>query len=231
MAKREKNPRFITPTGTALFPAFFEPDYGTDDYPKPEGQYKVNLKLTEDDAQALIDKLDPHYKEAIKKAEAEFKKLKPATRKKLKEITINPLFDEVFDDEENETGEKIFKFKRKASGETKNGKQWKAKIGIYDAKAKPITKALNVSTGSEVKVSFEARPYFIPANGACGLSLSLLGVQIIELVEAGVESAEALGFGAEEGGFAYTEANTEGFDEEDQGYESSEEGADDDPDF
>lgn len=231
MAKK-KFPRFVTPAGIAIYPSLTNPDYGTDDFPKPDGEFKVNLKLTADDAAVLIEKLQPMHDQAVKDAKEEFKKLKPATKKKLGKVSVNPLFEDVFDEDENETGEKVFKFKRKYSGTTKQGKEWKARIGIFDTKLKALPKGTDIWGGSELKVSFEARPYFIPGSGACGVSLSLLGVQVIDLVGPGQQSAESLGFGEEEGFESEeTKDNDSGFEKED-GYDGDEDGdGDEDPDF
>jgi hypothetical protein len=42
-----------TPKGTAKWPKLSEPDYGTKDYPKPDGEYSVKLVFDETDPKFL----------------------------------------------------------------------------------------------------------------------------------------------------------------------------------
>jgi hypothetical protein len=81
----------------------------------------------------------------------------------------------------------------------KDNKPWNRKIALFDAKGKPILKIESVWGGSEVKVSYEASPYFIPGTGAAGLKLRLNAVQILKLVSGGNRDAGAYGFGEEDG--------------------------------
>lgn len=221
MADKERKslPKFTSPKGPFKFPKIKEPDYGTKDYPKPEGEYstKLVLKAASPEAKSFIKSLTPAYEEALAAAREEFKALKPETRKKLKEITVNPLFTELLDKEtEQPTGEIEFKFSMKASGEYKKGpkagQRWTRKPDVFDAKGNRIPKCPDVWGGTIGRVSFEASPYFIPATGAAGLSLKLTGIQIVELVSGGSKSAKDHGFEADEDGYEYTpenETNTE----------------------
>lgn len=77
--------------------------------------------------------------------------------------------------------------------------------------------------GSEGKYSLEISTfedglpgYFVPSSGACGLSLRLLGVQLLTLVQGG---SDDLGFGEEDGGY-------EGSDEDMQSDESADSSSD-----
>jgi hypothetical protein len=108
------------------------------------------------------------------------------------------------DDEGNETGEVAFTFKRKASGvNKKTGKPWVAKVPLYDAAGKPVDRTkVQVWGGSEIKVAFELNPFYTDLVGA-GVSLRLVGVQIIKLVSGGERTAESMGFSAEDG-YTYT---------------------------
>lgn len=198
--KKPKNPEFVSPRGTFRYPKLNEPDYGTENFPKPDGEYSVRLILTEADAQPLVDQLQPHLDAAVEEAQAKFKELPVATRKKLKEVTVNDLYQIEYDPETEEaTGNVIFKFAMKASGKTKDGKEWSRKPAIFDSKGKRLAKPEPIWGGTEGKVAFEVRPYFIAGTGAAGLKLGLNAVQIIELVSGGGRDAEGYGFGAEDG--------------------------------
>ena len=206
MSERKKLPRFTTPAGVFRYPKLTEPDYGTSEHPKPDGEYSVQLLFRADspEAQQLLQQLTPHYEAAMEEAKKAFDNLPVGTRKKLKEVTKNPLFLTIYDREtEEETGEIAFKFAMKASGEyrkgPKAGQKWSRAPLIFDARGRRIQNPPAIWGGTVGKVAFEAAPYFIPGTGAAGLSLKLIGVQILDLVSGGERSAESLGFTPEEG--------------------------------
>ncbi|QDB70997.1 single-stranded DNA-binding protein [Bordetella phage vB_BbrP_BB8] len=211
--KKPKNPEFTSPRGTFVYPKLNEPDYGTDEFPKPDGEYSVRLRMTEAEAEPLLEKLQPLLEAAYEEGRAKFAELPVATRKKLKDITENELFQVEYDKETEEpTGNVLFKFAMKASGKSKKtGKEWSRKPVIFDAKGNKMTKAPAIWGGTVGKVSFEARPYFIVGSGAAGLKLGLNAAQVIDLVSGGGRDAEGYGFG-EEDGYEYddTDAADEG---------------------
>eukprot|EP01037_Dinobryon_pediforme_P022146 gene22146-23205_t len=208
-----------TPRVIFRFPKLNDPDYGNGKFPKPDGEYSIQaiMKAADPVTKAFIAKLQPLYDEAVANGEAEFKKLKVETRKKLKSAQINPLFGTLYDTETEEpTGEIYFKFAMKASGIAKKEKEkaaeegrapkkWFKKPALFDAKGLPIPKdALpDIWGGTLGKVSYsvEEGGYFIPGTGAVGLKLSLEGAQIIELSSGGARTAASHGFGEEDGGF------------------------------
>ncbi len=203
MAEKKKRISMTTPKGVFVFPKLTKPDYGNAEYPKPDGEYSVNLSMQADDkaTQAFLKALQQHYDEAIAEAEKEFKGLKVETRKKLGEVKTNPLYTTVYDQETEEpTGEIRFKFTMKASGTRRaDESKWSAKPAIFDAKGRPMVKVPDIWSGTEGKVSFSPSAYFIPGTGAAGLKLNLNAAQIIDLVANGTRSATSYGFGAEEG--------------------------------
>lgn len=220
MAK-EKRQKFITPAGTFKFPALTKPDFGNEKFPQPNGVYKVVLILSRAEAQVLIDKLQPLYDEAVEKGQEEFGKLKVETRKKLKSITENPLFSEVYDKETEEpTGDVEFSFKMVASGTNKKGEAWSRKPDLFDAKGKPLKGDVAIWGGTKGKVCFTTNAYFIPATGAVGLSLKLEAAQVIELVSSGSRSASSYGFGEEEG-YEFEESDAAPFSDESGSTDSS----------
>lgn len=217
MAQYKKNPAFVSPKGTFKYPRLNEPDYGNDKFPKPNGEYSVQLVMKVDEAQELVAKLQPLYDEAMLEAETKFKELKVEQRKKLGEVTKNDLFSTIYDEETEEpTGEVSFKFKMTASGiAKKTNKQWSRQPTIFDAKGAPMKNAPSIWGGTTGKVAFEVVPYFVAGTGAAGLSLRLNAVQIIDLVSGGGRSAGAHGFG-EEDGYTHEEpdADSSGFSNE-----------------
>jgi hypothetical protein len=92
----------------------------------------------------------------------------------------------------------------------KEGQKWTAKPHIFDAKGTRLVNPPSIWGGTTGRLSFEMRPYFIPGTGAAGLSLRLIGAQIIDLVSGGARSAKDLGFGEVEGGYEYAEQESEG---------------------
>jgi len=204
--KKAKLPQFTTPCGTFKWPKLSEPDYGTKDYPAPDGKYEVKVILRADDpaTKKFIAALTPAYQDALSQGKEAFDGLKAETRRKLKAITENALFTECLDEQTEEpTGEIEFKAGMKASGEYKKGpkagKRWERKPVIVDAKGNRLVIVPQIWGGTKGRVCVEASPYFIPGTGACGLKLNLVGVQIIELVSSGGRSAESMGFGEEDG--------------------------------
>jgi hypothetical protein len=205
----DKKPAVVkgtTPRGVFVFPAVTAPDYGNAAFPKPDGEYKVNLRLTEEEAEPLIKKLTPIYEQAHKDGQEAFEALPVANRKKLRNgFQMNDMHETEYDKETEEpTGYVIFKFKSKASGKNKKGDTWTRKPGIFNAKGVALKNPPQVWGGTEGKVSYSVNPYFIPGTGVAGISLRLEAVQILELVSAGSKSASAYGFGQEDG---YDEAD------------------------
>jgi hypothetical protein len=212
---RKKDPSFTSPRLKFQWPKLTEPDYGNEKYPKPDGQYTVNGIGRADDpaVKKFIADLTPHYEEALAAASETFKGLKVETRKKLKQVTENALFTELYDkDTEEPTGEISFKFSMTASGTRKKGpkagQKWTRKPMIFDAKGQRMAKAPQIWSGTEGRVSFTTRPYFVPGTGAAGLSLRLEAVKILALVSEGTRSADSYGFGGEEEGYEHEEDMT-----------------------
>jgi len=211
--KKKPAVKLKTPAGRLKWPKLSEPDYGTRTFPVPEGEYSTKLILKEDDpaTRAFLKELQPHYEAALESGKEEFAKLKPEARKRLKQVSENPLFTEILDKETEEpTGEIEFKFSKKASFVAKKGpkagERIQLRVALFDARGNVIQKPPQIWGGSIAKVAFVATPYFIAGTGAAGLKLSLDAVQIIELRQGGGKSASDYGFGEEDG---YTHEDSE----------------------
>jgi hypothetical protein len=226
-----------TPKGTFKWPKITEPDYGTKDYPKPDGEYSVKVVFSAADPehQRFRARMEKAAEIGYATGRAEFAKLKPAMQKKLKDVTEQPVFEDIVDEDGNETGEFEMKVKVKASGERKKGPKagtrWTRKVPIFDAKGQQIKKSIDVWGGTTGKVSFTYMPegYFIPATGLCGIALKLEAVQIIDLVQGGARSASEYGFEEEEGFSAEAEDAPKGPSADDLGGDDY--GTDEDPGF
>lgn len=215
---KKKLPSFTTPRLVFKFPKLVDADYGSNDYPKPDGEFSTKglAKASDPGIQKLLKQLQPLHDAAVEKAEAEFKKLKPETRKKLGAVKVNDLYTELLDPETEEpTGEIEFKFAMKHRIEAKKGpnagKVFYRYPALFDAKGRPmivrdkkgktLSGAPQIWGGTVGIVSFEASDYFIPGTGAAGLKLNLTAVQIIDLVSGGQRSANSYGFAAQDDGY------------------------------
>jgi hypothetical protein len=230
--KKPARPSYTSPKGIFRYPYLVTPDFGSKEYPIPEGEFKVQLILSEADAQPMIDLLDDAFKEAVREGEEKFAKLDIKSRKKFGELKTNDLYDIEYDQETEEpTGNLIFKFATKASGVNAKKQKWERAIPLFDAKGKSV-KLKGIGGGTVGKIGFEAAPYFIAGSGTAGLKLYLTGVQVIELRQGGSNrSADSFGFGQEDGFDAseIEDENDSGFGDESTGKGSDDE--EDNPDF
>lgn len=227
--------KMTTPRATLKWPKLSEPDYGSKQYPDPDGKYTTKLVFDEADPafEAFRAKIEKVHARAVELAREKFAELKVATRKKLGDITINEPFTVIYDEETEEpTGEVEMKVSMKASGTIKKGpragKPWNRKPQLFDAKGKPMVKTPDIWGGTIAKVSFSfpTDGYFIPGTGACGVSFQLEAVQIIDLVSGGQRSADDYGFGEEEG-YEYDETASSNDEEDDDEFGDETGGADD----
>jgi len=190
-----------TPAGIAIYPHLTQPDTKFN----AMGEYKVSLSLTEDEAAPLIEKVD----EAMEQA----KELIP--KGKRPKVADAPYFAEL-DDEGQETGRVVFKFKMKAKVNTKDGRTIEMSPRLFDAQGTLLTDVKSLWGGSILRISADLIPYYVAAVGA-GASIRLKAVQIIELKTGGDTDATNYGFSATEG---FTTQQEEAA--QDQGFEDDE---------
>lgn len=177
------NNRFTTPKGLAQYPSIKTPDTKFN----PEGDYKVNLVMEDDEkTNALVSKLEAILEDFYENDD----NVKQVIAKGRKVVT-----QDIY--EKDEEGRIVMKFKQKAVITKKDGSKIPVKIRQFDSKGKPID--VNIGRDSVIKVSFTANPYYMPSTRTCGLSLRLLAVQVISLNEFGDSSASSYGFEEEEG--------------------------------
>lgn len=187
----------VTPAGTAIYPHLTQPDTKFN----AMGEYKVSLAVDEAEAAPLIANIE----QATKQAE---KLIPQGKRPKMAEP---PYFNEV-DDEGQDTGRIVFKFKMKAKINTKDGRTIEMSPKLFDSQGTLVNDVDSIWGGSTLRVSADLVPYYVATTGA-GVSARLKAVQIIELKTGGGSNASSFGFEATEGYTAPEEetAEQEGF--------------------
>jgi hypothetical protein len=186
MASKRKYERITTPVGVASYPWLKDADYKFD---KEKGIYSCNIYVDDAEAKDLISVIDKSYTENL----AEQKKLN-------KGKTIKPGPKPYV----SENGKTLFKIKMK-------GKIGDVEIRpvVIDSSGQPMTDIV-VYGGSKVKVSADLVPYYVATTGA-GISLRLVGVQVLELQTKPMPSMANLGFKEEKG---YVHAANEDIEEQ-----------------
>jgi hypothetical protein len=232
--KKTSVSKAVTPRVRLVFPHLTEADEF-----KGVRSFKTKAVLSGDDPKtdAFIAKVeeeaDAAYSAAVEKLEdkvangkgREKAKAKEALGKLEKFMPIEP----VYDDDGEETGDFIFNSKLNEEGKNPNtGKTWKNKVNLVDAKGKAITKKVSIWGNTIAKLSLELVPFHNDATNQAGVSLRLVGVQIIELVSGGSgRSAESMGFEEEDG---FSADDIEEFEDEDESEDAAEEDEDADAD-
>lgn len=189
----EKRPKVVThtsPKGVAVFPWLTKPDTKF----KPKGEYRVDLKLSAEDAEEVLALVSAEHEKNLKAVKADPK----MKGKKIKEADL-PIKPEV-DEEGNETGEYLLRVKMNAKFDDKDGKEITVSPAFFDAKGKKI-ELTTLWGGSIIRVAYSFVPFYTAIAGA-GVSLRLRGVKVIKLAAGtGGASAEAYGFDEEEDGY------------------------------
>ena len=187
----------VTPKGTAIYPHLTQPDTKFNAL----GEYKVSLAIDEAEAAPIVEDIEQALEQA--------KKMIP--QGKPKKMAEPPYFNEV-DNDGQETGRIVFKFKMKAKINTKDGRTIEMSPKLFDAQGRLINDLESIWGGSTLRVSADLVPYYVATTGA-GVSARLKAVQIIELKTGGGSNASSFGFEATEGYTAPDEeaAESEGF--------------------
>lgn len=178
--------KVMSPEGTLIWPHFNTPD---DKFVKPDGVYHAKLAVEQgDELNTYLTKLEAELERYI---EANPKGIKsPVFGKKRAD-----LYDVEYDDEGNETGRVIFKFKLKPFFGKDN--EYSQAPKLYDPSGKKYDPVPNVGNDSVAKIHGEMFPYFMESSKEAGVSLRCNSVQIIELVE--FSGGEENPFGDESG--------------------------------
>lgn len=215
MATQRKS--FTTPRGIAVFPKLNEPDTKFDN----DGVYSVTLAFDSDDedASALIRRLESLRDE-------QFDAFISENPKKKKVAKPAPVATPELDDDGEETGRILLKFKMKASGTSrKTGKRWEMQPAIFAGKQQ-LDDPPNIGGGSVLRVSFDTHGAFVESSKQFYLTLRLNAVQIIELRSFGQRSADDYGFDDEEDGYRPDDAKADS-----APFEDADDSAEDDGDY
>lgn len=197
MSGKKKAEVFISPTGRAIWPNVNAPDKK---FKKEYGEYRTRIRLDENEAQPLVDKIEAALTEEIARAKQEWAE-NPKGGKAGKSFASSPSKGKVADKpyqvgEGDEAGTVTFNFKTPAGGKRPDGTEWTRQLAVFDAKKAPLPKTARVGSGSTIKVAYSLNP-FTTAIGS-GVSLRLEAVQVLELKEFERDAA-SFGFESEEG--------------------------------
>ena len=188
----DRKVKTTSPKGTAQYPWLNTPDTKFD----PEGVYKTNLVISSEDAQEFKEQIDDLVEQAYKEA------VKQDPKKKNK-LTKRYPYEMDVDDNGDETGDIIFKFKSKAQYTSKSGEVRTNKPKLVDSGCNLTNEA--IFGGSILKVATTLNPYCYGTNA--GVSLQIRAVQILELSQG--SSGGDFGFSKEADGFIQPEVSQE----------------------
>lgn len=184
MAKATTKKFFMTPVGeVGSYPYIQKPDYGTEKFPKPRGQYLIRLRVPSEKAQGLVDMLTKQADALYERYENEEfpQKLAAAKQagkrppKKLDQCQL-PFF-------ETDGGHVEFTFKSHASyKDVKTNEIKPLTLRVYDSKGKRIFDVPAVNRGSEGRVEFSVTEFISEVAGV-GVSLQLSKFQLLVLKE------------------------------------------------
>ena len=200
-SNRNNEMQHVSPIGTAKFPYLVKPDTKFDE----RGTYKVDLIITPKEA-AVIKSVATKLATSFKKDDVESN---PARKKWGLHL---PLLDDTNQDGED-TGQKVARFKQAASIRTRDGRDISKSILLFDSQGNRLTD-INPYSGTKMSVAYTMSAYANPTGKTYGVTFRLVAAQIIELVEGGTGmSAESLGFTNQTDGFVMDVEQQEADDE------------------
>lgn len=176
---RNPNTRFVSARGKSLYARVQTPDTRFD----ANGVFHVDLLVEPSLAQPMIDIME----DILDDFYANNKDISTALAKG-RTVNRAPVFEQMSD------GTYRFRFKQKAKITAKDGAVYDKHVAVFDSKLQPLTK--EIGNGSTIKVSYTCSPYYTPSTRTAGVSLRLIGVQVLDLVEFGDVDC---GFTVEEG--------------------------------
>lgn len=225
--KKQRPAKMTSPRGVFVYPRLTKPDTKF----KAEGEFTTKLRVEAGPAAPLMKKIDKAAAESLAAAKKAAKNPKEAAKWETKYLP----YEMETDEDGNETGNVLFKFGTKASGETREGRKWKRTVPLFDAKGKPLPRSkdgtyeVDVWGGSEGYVSFVIMPYSPTVQIGASVSLQLEAAQIVKLVSGGDREASDYGFGSHDDGYTAEDESEPADDGADA--EGSDGEADENPDF
>jgi hypothetical protein len=204
MAEKITYTKVVSPKAVAVYPHLNKAD---DKFGDPV--FKVTLRVPEDDAQPLVEKVEAMLAALAKGdttglREADAKRLELARTGKAvvkgKKVTLtaaDPAFAQELAEDGEPTGNTLLKFKASGEFKDKDGNVVKRKIKFIDAGKQPITNPPFVWGGSVLRVRAMLMPW-VNAKFEYGVKLGIDLVQIINLVTSG-GTTDTSGFDEEDG--------------------------------
>lgn len=205
----------ITPAGIAKYPRLNTPD---DKFSPGDPKFDVQLVFDPsedgtvgkkpgniiDAATTLRDEFVEATRTRLIEASNEAKAAKngakaKALSDKAKTLKIADIGKADVDDEGEETGKVILRAKMKQLSKRKDGSVVKREPTMFDARGKKLVNRPQVGGGSTLKVAITMMPYHMESTNEVGVTFYLNAVQILDLVSGGERTAEAYGFGEEDG--------------------------------
>lgn len=191
-----------TPRGIAVYPHLNEPDTKFESQQAKGGEWHTQLRLPEDRALPLVEKLEATLAEWIKVKNAEQKEAKRKPYKR-----FNTPWEQVEDEDGNPTGDYIFKFKRGVQWTDRDGNIRTNKIEFVDGQRQTIGKLEDkIMGGSELCVNFSVRGWASPLG--ISVALDIQKVQIVRLADGGGSSEEGNPFESFDDGDSIASAPT-----------------------
>ena len=177
----------VSPVGTAKFPYLVKPATKFDE----RGMFKVDLIIRAQEAHEIAKKA----KALAVSFQNEDVESNPSRKKWGLYL---PLLEDVDQDGE-ETGQMVARFKQAATIRTRDGREIKKSILLFDSQGNRITN-VNPYSGTKMSVAYTMSAYANPTAKTYGVTFRLIAVQIIQLIEGGKGlSAESLGFQNQDG--------------------------------
>ena len=177
--------RLTTPPGKFCWPKLNEADYGSADFPVPDGQFVVNLEFNPNDTEGSWSEGSTSHTggwksflERLQEIDDENYTFQCNKLGKDKAKRKSP-YKVCQDDQGDDTGLYQLIIKCKATIKTRNGDRSNRPV-LFDRMAEPLDKT--IGGGSVGKVCFEPFGYYRPNTGAA-LYHTLQAVQVIDLVE------------------------------------------------
>jgi hypothetical protein len=179
----------VTPVGVAVFPWLTKPDTMHD----PEGVYKVDLSVPEEDAQDLIAKLErvrdtfiaslPHHKAQALTPRPVY--LIEYTRPEIPADATDTQKKALWDSHVPEpTGNVLFRWKLKAHVTPKEGEAFDQKpVVVMNDTGEKVESP--VYAGSTLRIKGQVVPYTNAASGMVGVTLRMRAVRVYDLVTSG----------------------------------------------
>ena len=197
----EKQERAVSPKGEASYPFLTEPQTKW----KPEGEYKVNLMMDKNKATAAfiahLESVRDEFYDTL---------MEQLPKSKASKLSKREVYEDEYDDEDEETGKVIFKFSTVAGGiSRKTGKPWTFTPRLFDSGANRIKAKIKIGQGSILQINYTPSAYKLNTDSSVGCKMYLNDVMIHVLEEIGGGDS---GFEAseDEKGFKY-EGNDAGF--------------------